>query len=312
MAGHIQLLLKSSRLPFLLLTLVAISLAASSIAFSDRVLGVYPSQPDFSRLPWVYAGALFAHLSVNLFNEFWDFKSGLDLNTQRTPFSGGSGALPAQPQGLRSVLLSAILFFLLTVFTGVFLLVETLNTSSGLNLELLFVGLAGLLLVLLYTGPVQRYPFLCWAAPGLGFGILMFTGTETVLTNSFSLVNIPAALLVLILSSNLLLLNQLPDMDADAQIGRRHLWIIHGEQVSLRVYLLSTCLIPLIVLVGIDAFHWPLSSLLAFLPWSLTLLAWQGAKRYRKQIAAHHAYLAMNVIASLLVPLFLSVAFLLA
>jgi len=42
-----------------------------------------------------FVGALFAHISANVFNEYFDFKSGIDLNTQRTPFSGGSGILPA-------------------------------------------------------------------------------------------------------------------------------------------------------------------------------------------------------------------------
>ena len=312
MAGHIQVVLKSSRLPFLLLTLVAITLAASSISFSDRMLGAYPSKPDFSYLPWIYTGALFAHLSVNLFNEYWDFKSGLDLMTDRTPFSGGSGALPAEPAALRSVLLAAIFFFLATVLTGIFFLFPALNGSGHLNIDLLLVGLAGLVLILLYTGPVQRYPLLCWTAPGLGFGGLMFAGTEAVLTADVSLASFPAALLVFILSSNLLLLNQLPDKQADAQIGRRHLWITHGDTVALWVYLLSSCLIPVILLLGMMVWHWPMSSLLALLPWSLTLLAWRGAKRYRQQIVVQPRYLAMNVIASLLVPLFLSVALLLA
>jgi len=39
-------------------------------------------------------GAFLAHVSVNTLNEYYDFKSGLDLETIRTPFSGGSGALP--------------------------------------------------------------------------------------------------------------------------------------------------------------------------------------------------------------------------
>ena len=41
------------------------------------------------------AGGLLAHISVNALNEYLDFTSGLDLTTLRTPFSGGSGTLPA-------------------------------------------------------------------------------------------------------------------------------------------------------------------------------------------------------------------------
>ena len=46
----------------------------------------------------VLLGALAAHAGVNALNEYSDYRSGLDLQTRRTPFSGGSGTLVAQPQ----------------------------------------------------------------------------------------------------------------------------------------------------------------------------------------------------------------------
>jgi len=42
----------------------------------------------------ILAGALLAHTSVNALNEYHDFKSGLDLVTEATPFSGGTKTLP--------------------------------------------------------------------------------------------------------------------------------------------------------------------------------------------------------------------------
>lgn len=42
----------------------------------------------------VLMGAISAHISVNMLNEYYDFISGLDLKTEKTAFSGGSGALP--------------------------------------------------------------------------------------------------------------------------------------------------------------------------------------------------------------------------
>lgn len=312
MAGHLQVILQSGRLPFLLLTLVAITLAASSVSYNFSLSGQPEDKVDFTMLPFIYAGAIFAHLSVNLFNEYWDFKSGLDLTTKRTPFSGGSGALPAQPTALNSVLYAAILFFVLTALIGVVLIQHLFVLTGEFNIDLLLLGLAGLVLVLIYTGPIQRYPMLCWAAPGLGFGIMMFLGTEIVLTSALSLSGIPAALIVFILSSNLLLLNQLPDIQADAQIGRRHLWISKGEVFSLRVYFLGTSLIPVLLMSGIYFADWPASTLWALLPWSLTLFSLRGAWQHRQAIVDHHAYLGMNVAASLLVPVFLSIALLLA
>lgn len=309
MKGSIPVILKSSRLPFLALTLVSIALAASSVLFLDETLGSSIA-PDYSLLPWLFAGALFAHLSVNLLNEYFDFKSGLDLNTQRTPFSGGSGALPDQPFALQSVLWAAILCFLLTAFIGLWLLYLCYQRFGTLNSELLLIGCIGLGLVLIYTGPINRQPILCWAAPGLGFGGLMLYGTESVLTGSLSLAMLPSVIIVFVLSTNLLLLNQLPDIDADQAVGRRHVWIVKGETYGLNLYFVATGLIPLLVISGIVYAQWPLLSLIALLPWSLTLVAWHGAKRYGKNIVQHPGYLAMNVIASLLVPLFLSIVLL--
>ena len=49
------------------------------------------------QLWWAFIGAVASHISVNAFNEYLDFRSGLDSRTQRTPFSGGTGTLPEVP-----------------------------------------------------------------------------------------------------------------------------------------------------------------------------------------------------------------------
>ena len=41
-----------------------------------------------------YAGVVCLHASVDLFNDYWDYKRGIDKLTKRTPFSGGTGVLP--------------------------------------------------------------------------------------------------------------------------------------------------------------------------------------------------------------------------
>ena len=39
-------------------------------------------------------GVLALHASVDLLNDYWDFKRGIDTKTHRTKMSGGSGVLP--------------------------------------------------------------------------------------------------------------------------------------------------------------------------------------------------------------------------
>ncbi|MDQ4422556.1 MAG: hypothetical protein QF808_01485, partial [Thalassolituus sp.] len=72
--------LKTTRPPFLILTPVCLLMGFAASGYSPQL------NPD---LIWVVLGALLAHISVNMLNEYQDFKSGLDLVTDRTPFSGG-------------------------------------------------------------------------------------------------------------------------------------------------------------------------------------------------------------------------------
>ena len=70
----------------------------------------------------VFIGAVLAHAAVNLLNEYEDFVSGLDDITQRTPFSGGSGALPEIPSAARRVLLAGLGTLALVIAIGVYFL----------------------------------------------------------------------------------------------------------------------------------------------------------------------------------------------
>lgn len=170
----------------------------------------------------VLVGALAAHVAVNALNEYGDFRSGLDLRTRRTAFSGGSGTLPSHPHLLSHALLLGLGSLLTCALIGLYFLLR----QPQLLASLLPLGLVGLLLVLLYTPWLTRHPWLCLFAPGLGF-TLMVLGVHIVLAGppggrDLLLVGVP-----LLLCNNLLLLSQFPDIDADRQAGRRTLpmWI---------------------------------------------------------------------------------------
>lgn len=180
-------------------------------------------------LALVFAGALLAHSGVNLLNEYFDFRSGLDLQTRRTPFSGGSGALPVHPEAAQSVLLAGCIAVLLVVLVGVMLM---LRTGPGL----LPLGAVGILIVVIYTTVINRWPFVCLAAPGLGFGVLMVIGTHYVLTAGYTDAPWLAAAVPFLLTNNLLLLNQYPDLEADAAAGRRHFPLVYGLRAANIVY----------------------------------------------------------------------------
>jgi 1,4-dihydroxy-2-naphthoate octaprenyltransferase len=195
----------------------------------------------------VLVGGLLAHAAVNLLNEYDDFRSGLDHLTQRTPFSGGSGALPAAPGAAPAVLAAG-----LVALAGVTIIGVAFLWWRGW--PMLAVGLPGLALVVAYTRWLTRSPWVCLMAPGLGFGPLMVLGTMLALGGTPDATSLWVSLVVGLLVSELLLLNQLPDRDADRYVGRRHLVILLGAHRAARLVgvllLAAFAVVALGILVG--------------------------------------------------------------
>ncbi len=79
---NFKFLLDPMRLPFLILTPACVVLGLATAIWTS-------GQVNWFHFVLVLIGALSAHISVNTFNEYFDFKSGLDGDTKRTPFSGG-------------------------------------------------------------------------------------------------------------------------------------------------------------------------------------------------------------------------------
>lgn len=184
--------------------------------------------PDVHAILLVLLAALLAHAAVNLFNEHHDFVSGLDATTIRTPFSGGSGSLPRHPEAAGTVRRAAFACLAGVVTIGAWFL-----WRSG-SVMLLY-GLLGMALVVAYTGWLTRRPWLCLAAPGIGFGTLMVLGANQALTGTFSTTALAASLVPTLMVSALLLANQLPDIEPDRQAGRYHLAIVLGAGRAARL-----------------------------------------------------------------------------
>ena len=289
-----RVLFQSMRGPFLVLTPVCVLLGVGTVVANKAPV-------DWSLLFLCLLGALLAHISVNALNEYADFRSGLDLATLRTPFSGGSGALPRHPEMARAVLVLGVTTLLGVILVGLYFL-------RHYGLDLLPVGLAGLLLVLGYTGWINRHPFICLVAPGLGFGILMVVGTQFVLQGSYSALSLLAAVVPFFLVNNLLLLNQYPDIEADRNAGRRHFPITYGTGVSSGVYVISAMLTVVVIVAGVLGGYFPVLSLVALLPMPLALYAWSGAVRHGAAIGEYPQYLGANVAVVLLTTLLLGVS----
>lgn len=288
---EIKALVRSTRPPFLLLSPICVFLGIAA-ALHDREL----NNPGLLWL--VLAGALLSHVAVNMLNEYQDFTSGLDLLTNRTPFSGGSGALPESPGTARYVLLGVVLLLTLLLIIGLYI-------SYRVGTRIVPIGLLGVLLVLTYTRWLNRNPWLCLVAPGTGFGLLMVSGTYVVLSGRYSVNTWLISLVPFFLANMLLLLNQYPDIEADRTAGRKHLAIAYGVRRANQAYLLfllgAYSTILLLVLKGVLS----TAGLLAILPMGLSLYAYAGARKYGAGIGACPACMAANVVAVLSTPLLL-------
>ncbi len=215
--------------------------------------------PDLATIVLIVLAAVLAHAAVNLLNEWDDFRSGLDLATQRTPFSGGSGALPALPNAAPAVLSAGLATMATSALIGIYLL-----TQYGMGL--LLPGLLGIFLVVAYTAWITRRPLFCLLAPGLGFGPIMVAGSYYAVTGAYSLGVVWASLTPLFLVSGLLLINQLPDLEPDRDHGRLHLPILMGRQAAARLFVVVLALAYLMPVIGVLAGVLPLMTLLVLIP----------------------------------------------
>jgi len=281
------------RLPFLFLTPACVLLGvATAFWTSGRV--------SFPYVILAFAGGVSAHISVNSLNEYFDFKSGLDFKTKRTPFSGGSGTLPGNPGAARRALVTGLTALVVTILIGIYFVILR-------GLLLLPLGLVGIMLVFFYTNWFTRNPLLCLIAPGLGFGPIMVMGTHFVLTASYSSPAGIASLIPFFLVSNLLLLNQFPDVEADRDAGRRHLPIAVGLRVSSLVYGAFLLLAYIVILFGVRIRVFPAFTMLGLLTIPAALIAFYGAFRYGENIKKLQPYMGLNVIVVILTPVLVAI-----
>lgn len=207
-------IIRTSRPNFLIMAPLCVGLG---VALAWRL----PQPPLLLDTLLVFIGALLAHAAVNMLNEYEDFTSGLDMHTRRTAFSGGSGALPQVPSAARHVLAGALITLGLVVAIGLYFLWQR-------GLPMLVLGGAGIALVITYTRWITRSPLLCLLAPGLGFGPVMVLGTLVALGAPINAAAVAASVISLLLVSTLLLMNQIPDAEADRRGGRYHAVIVLG------------------------------------------------------------------------------------
>jgi len=253
-----------ARPQFLLLSVV-LSFLGISIAWYDG-----PFHLGYALLTFV--GLLLCHISVNVLNDYFDYESGIDLETKRTPFSGGSGILPTSRLKPKQVLWFGLIALILALPIGVYFVLAR-------GWDLLPLLILGALFAVLYTPLITKLGFPEWA-PGLGMGTLPVLGAFFIQTTAYTFPAVIAAIPSGILVHNLLLLNEFPDVEADSKAGRKTMPILIGKSKAWMVYSALTVVVYLWIIGWVIAGTMPVFSLIALLTLPFAVKAIRGGRKH--------------------------------
>ena len=283
------------RAPFLLLPIV--------LAFLGTCIAWYDGAFHLGHALLAFFGLLLAHISVNVLNEYFDYRSGVDLKTQRTPFSGGSGALPMGLISPGQALWLGLGTFIAIIPIGIYFTI----TIGWLLLPLLLIAAA---CIILYTPFILKMGWPEWA-PGIGLGALPVLGAYFIQTGDYTVPAIIASVPSGILVHNLLLINEFPDVEADVTVKRRTLPIAIGKGKASIVYSVLTGMVYLWTLGGVLAGQMPPFTLIALLTLPFAVKAIRGAINYNDPSKLMPG-LANNILVVLVTQLLLGIGYILA
>lgn len=240
-----------ARAPFLLLpvTLVAVGSAAAA----------YEGSFSWSRTIGALVALVLLHIAVNALNEASDMRTGIDLHTERTPFSGGSGTLPSGVLTYRSAYIFGFVAAALGGAIGIWLMLLT-------GWQLLPIVIIGAVAVLGYTDALARVG-LGEIFAGLGLGALPVIGTALVQPGGTAgSAVIAASLPAFFMTFNLLLLNEFPDESPDRVGGRRNLVLLLGRRAAAIVYAIAAIAAPASIIIAVVLGALPKIALVAAIP----------------------------------------------
>lgn len=239
-------------------------------AFSPVVLGSAIGATQFETIQPIWLSLVYtlgilisvlsAQIAANIWNEYFDFKSGLDL----TQVSGNSGSIVRDGIAPTVIKRWGYVTTILPLFLGIAL-------ANAITWWYIPVGILCILTSILYSGgpkPISRTPF-GEVASGLamGFaivGITLYAWTHT-LHWTYLIPAVPSTILI----GAIMMTNNLRDFTNDANHGRRTLVILLGRERGLKLlqglFLISSLWILLWTILGL--IPWPsLIALLSLLP----------------------------------------------
>lgn len=215
--------IKALRAPFLAGSIVPV-IIGSAFAFADNMFSL-------SFFLAILMGVAALHLGSNLLNDYYDARGSDPINIRLTPFSGGSRVIQTKEIPPRGVLMMAIIFFAVALFTGILL------GCLGRPLAIL-IGLLGLAIGWAYSSPPLQLMSRGFGETAIffAFGPLITLGTYYVMSDQVSwqafALGIPQGFLI----AEVIWINQFPDYEADREANKKNLVVRVGLNISRYLY----------------------------------------------------------------------------
>ena len=251
------------RVRFLLASVIAVSVGLaltwrqnSSIDPLDAIL--------------IFAGVMALHASVDLLNDFWDFKRGIDTKTKRTKMSGGTGVLPEGLLKPSSVYRAGIVFLIIGSVIGSYFVI-----THGIIIGII-LGFAILSIYFYSTKIVDS---------GLGEffvavkGSMIVIGTFFIQSGEMTIESILGGIVVGVLSSLVLFIASFPDHDADKSKGRKSLVIAVGKEKAAKLFWIFPLISYITIIIGVSANLFPLVSLITLVTIPLMIKSGLGLRK---------------------------------
>jgi len=212
--------LRAIRIRFLLASVIAVSLGLAVTWWHSGTIDIFQAALTM-------AGVIALHASVDLLNDYWDFKRGIDTKTKRTGMSGGTGVLPEGLLKPKSVYNAGILFLVAGGLIGGY-----------------FVVLHGVVIGVILAFAIMSIYFYSTKIVNWGLaeifvavkGTLIVMGTYYIQNSELTDVVVLSGIVVGVLSSLVLFVASFPDHDADKEKGRRTLVILAGRQKAVSIF----------------------------------------------------------------------------
>ena len=254
--------LKAVRIRFLLASVIAVSLGLAIAWWQNQSVDIFHAV-------LTYAGVVVLHASVDLLNDYWDYKRGIDTQTKRTKLSGGSGVLPEGLLQPSTVYKAGVAFLIIGAAIGGY-----------------FVYVGGIVIAIILTFAVLSIYFYSTRIVDSGLGELFVAikgtmiviGTYFIQVSQVTTESVLGGIVVGTLSALVLFVTSFPDFDADKSKGRKTLVILLGKEKATKALWIFPAIAYGVIVAGVSLQIIPVFTLITLLTIPLLIKVGRGLR----------------------------------